>query len=185
VSETGDDVYSLGPFVHCYRCGGRLQITRREERPRRWCPACDRIFYHNPVPAAGGVITDEDGRVLLVRRRFEPRAGAWCLPAGFMEYDESPAECAVREIHEETGLRAHIGDVFGVYAGRDDPRHAAVLILYRMGIDGGELRAGDDASELSFFAPPAIPADIAFRAHREALVDLFGEDLAPAARPRD
>jgi 8-oxo-dGTP diphosphatase len=45
-----------------------------------------------------------DGKVLMMRRRKEPNFGQWTAPGGKVELDESPAECAVRELREETGL---------------------------------------------------------------------------------
>jgi 8-oxo-dGTP diphosphatase len=168
-----DSISSPGPYVYCPLCAIALVITDQEDYPRRYCPRCDRIFYHNPAPAAGGMILKE-GRILLVKRKFPPRVGAWTVPAGFLEYFESPAECAVREVLEETGLQTQVTSIFGVYAGNDDPRHTAVLILYHMDIQGGTLVPGDDASEAAFFAPSQLPTDIAFRAHRQALQDFFG-----------
>lgn len=88
-----------------------------------------------------------------------------------MEYGEHPETTAVREALEETGLRVRLSEIFGVYAGRDDPRTRAVLILYRATIVGGRLEAGDDASDVGFFPLDRLPRPIAFRAHREALRD--------------
>jgi len=167
-------IHSLGPYRFCSLCAGPLEVTHEEQIPRRWCPACKKIYYHNPVPAAGGVVV-EDGRVLLVRRKFPPRPGAWTLPAGFLEYHESPSACAEREVAEETGLIARVAALFGVYSGHDDPRQTAVLILYRMTVEGGRLSPGDDASEATYFAQHELPEDIAFRAHRQALSDLARE----------
>ena len=48
----------------------------------------------------------KDGQVLLMQRRKEPNLGQWTAPGGKIELNESPAECARRELHEETGLRA-------------------------------------------------------------------------------
>ena len=137
-------------------------------RRRPTCPVCGFIHYRNPVPAAG-VILPGRGGVLLVRRRFEPAAGAWCLPAGFMEYGESPQRCAVRELLEETGIRARLTGLFGVYAGFDDPRVRAVLILYTAERVGGRLRPGDDAIDARYFSPGRPPRRIAFAAHRRAI----------------
>lgn len=47
-----------------------------------------------------------DGHVLMMHRRKEPNLGQWTAPGGKVELDESPAECAVRELAEETGLQA-------------------------------------------------------------------------------
>jgi ADP-ribose pyrophosphatase YjhB (NUDIX family) len=110
----------------------------------------------------------------MVRRAFEPRKGYWSLPAGFMEYDESPRECAEREIGEETGLAAEARSVLGVYSGFDDPRQHAVLIVYWMEERDNRIPIpGDDAEQVEFFRQDALPAEIAFRAHREALRDAF------------
>lgn len=47
-----------------------------------------------------------DNHVLMMRRRKEPNLGQWTAPGGKIELHESPAECAVRELREETGLVA-------------------------------------------------------------------------------
>ena len=168
--------HSLGPWVYCPLCASPLTVTDREELPRRFCSRCDRVYYHNPVPAAGGVIKVDD-KVLLVQRKFHPRVGEWTLPAGFMEYFETPELCAVREVAEETGFATRIETLFGVYAGHDDPRFTALLVLYRMTVEGGTLVPGDDAQEARFFGADEIPEEIAFLAHKTALRDLFGNSL--------
>jgi len=170
-----NDDHTLGTFRFCPLCAVPLTPHADGRRRRLGCSTCGYIYYHNPVPAAGGVVL-RDGRVCLVRRSVQPRRGDWTLPAGFIEYDESPNACAEREIAEETGLRVTTGAVFGVYDGFDDPRHHAVLILYRMQeTEERPLVAGDDADRAEFFAAHEIPANIAFHAHRCALRDLYGD----------
>jgi mutator protein MutT len=154
----------------CPQCGTRLALRAEHGVRRPTCPACGFIHYRNPVPAAG-VILHRDGEVLLVKRRFAPRAGAWSLPAGFMEYGETPRHCAVRELKEETGLKARLGPLFGVYAGFDDPRVRAILILYIVARVSGRLTPGDDAIEARWFPLKRLPRAIAFQAHREALAE--------------
>lgn len=155
----------------CLRCGTALVSRDDHGHPRPTCPACGWVYYRNPAPAAG-VLLVKDGEVLLVKRRFEPRAGAWCIPAGFMEYGESPEHCAVREAREETGLSVRLTGLFGVYAGFDDPRVRAVLILYTAERRGGRLVPGDDAIETRWFPLSRPPRAIAFHAHRRALEEL-------------
>ncbi len=144
-------------------------------RMRATCPACGFIHYRNPVPAAGVILPGPRG-ILLVKRRFEPAAGAWCLPAGFMEYGETPERCAVRELREETGIVARVTGLFGVYAGFDDPRVRTVLILYAAARTGGRLTPGDDAIEARWFAASKLPRSIAFASHRRALAEYRARD---------
>lgn len=152
----------------CLQCGTELVPRDDRGHPRPTCPECGWIYYRNPVPAAG-VILPGPGGVLLVRRRWAPAEGAWCLPAGFMEYGETPEHCAVRELKEETGLDGRLTGLFGVYAGFDDPRVRAVLILYTAEREGGRLEPGDDATEAGWFPLDDLPEHIAFAAHRRAL----------------
>jgi len=98
-----------------------------------------------PVECAGAIVRDEAGRLLVVRRGHPPAQGLWSLPGGRIEPGETAAEAAAREVHEETGLDVDVGPVLitaviadGGYRVQD---FAARVI-------GGELRAGDDASDV-------------------------------------
>jgi 8-oxo-dGTP diphosphatase len=158
-------------YTHCPKCGGGLETRHHEGRDRLVCPQCGFVFYRNPVPAAG-VILVEDDRLLWARRKFEPREGLWTLPAGFVEYGEHVEECAVRETKEETGLDVELTGLFNAYMAMDDPRVQVVLLLYTARRVGGELAAGDDASEVVFCPVDETPGEIAFQAHRLALAEI-------------
>lgn len=155
----------------CPLCGSPMTVRVIDNRERAVCERCGHIAYRNPVPAAG-VILIEAGNILMVRRKFEPRAGLWTLPAGFVEYDEHVEACAVRETAEETGLEVELTRLFGAYMAMDDPRVQVVLLLYLARRTGGTLVPGDDASEAQFFPVGATPPDIAFKAHEQALADV-------------
>jgi 8-oxo-dGTP diphosphatase len=152
----------------CPRCATPLEKRDDHGTLRPTCPNCGYVHYRNPVPAAG-VILSEGAKVLMVRRKFAPRAGAWCLPAGFMEAGETPEHTAVREMREETGLEVTLTGLFGVYAGFDDPRVRAILILYTAERTGGRLTPGDDAIAARFYPLSKLPLTVAFEAHRQAL----------------
>jgi 8-oxo-dGTP diphosphatase len=155
----------------CPKCATELEWQSSGDRARPTCPACGFIFYFNPVVGAGALV-ETDGRVVLVRRGIEPKAGFWSLPAGYVEADELAEAAAIRETQEETGLEIEIEDLLGVYSfGREPP--TGVLILYSAHTIGGELRAGDDACDVRAFAPDELPQDdqIAFRTHLQALHD--------------
>lgn len=155
-------------YQWCPRCRGSLKISEVDEVIRPHCPACGFVYYQNPAPAAGAIIV-HDGRILLVRRSYDPGKNDWCIPAGFMEWDEHPQQTAIRELREETGLDISIKGLFDIFMGMDDPRTHAVLVLYFADITGGTLVPGDDASEAEYFNFDELPDNIAFQAHRDAL----------------
>ncbi len=155
-------------YTYCPWCSTKLVDRHIDGKTRQHCPECDFIHYKNPVPAAGGFIVEDD-RILLVKRKYPPREGYWSFPAGFMEWGESPANCAIREVKEETGLDVEVFSSFKVYSGTDDPRTRAILILYLVKQIGGKMEAGDDASELKFFSLNDLPKNLAFESHIRAL----------------
>jgi len=157
-------------YRFCPWCASPLAKRDFDGRWRLSCSACDFIWYKNPIPAAGAIL-NRDGKILLVKRKYPPRVGDWCFPAGFMEYDESPVECCIREVKEETGLDIVINRLFWNYSGHDDPRSNAVLAMYLADIAGGQLTAGDDALDVGFFDLDSTPHNIAFKAHRDAIAD--------------
>ncbi len=55
-----------------------------------------------------------DGRVLMLHRTKEPNLGLWTAPGGKLEWDESPMECVIREMREETGLNIRRPELRGV-----------------------------------------------------------------------
>ena len=159
-------------YHYCPKCGRPLVKQDIDHRLRMICSddSCGFIFYQNPIPAAG-VMVVQDGRILLVKRAHPPRIGWWCIPAGFMEWEEHPRETAVRELAEETGLEIRLTSTFDIYHGNDDPRTNAVLILYLGEVVGGELQAADDALDVRYFPLNDLPEKIAFEAHIQALKD--------------
>jgi 8-oxo-dGTP diphosphatase len=152
---------------YCPRCSHALEDQEAFGRVRRFCPACDMIVFREHKVAAG-VLVEHDGRVLLVRRRMQPRQGMWTFPAGFVEFDEDPAEAAVRECREETGLEVRISGLLDLIAGREHERGADIVVVYCARVVGGEPRADDDVDRVAFFGPDELPP-LAFRATQIAL----------------
>jgi 8-oxo-dGTP pyrophosphatase MutT (NUDIX family) len=107
------------------------------------------------LSTAAGVVLDDDGQVLLGRRADN---GAWSLPGGIIEPGEEPADAAVREIFEETGVIAvpealAAVTVFGpiTYENGDVVRYLEVL--FRCRAVGGSARVNDSESvEVSWHA---------------------------------
>jgi ADP-ribose pyrophosphatase YjhB (NUDIX family) len=156
------------PYTYCPHCRAEMEDQFLFGRTRRVCPECEFIHFVDPKVGAG-VLAERDGKVVLVRRAVVPALGLWCLPSGFVESDESPAEAAVRECLEETGLQVRLTGLLDVTQYGNDKRGSGIIILYRAQVVGGEPRPGDDASEVGFFGPDEMPADIAFPSNRQAL----------------
>ena len=152
----------------CPYCAGALEHRHIFGRERLYCPQCGNVIFRDPKLAAG-VLVEEQGKVLLVKRGYSPEKGKWGLPAGFMEWDEAPEETARRECLEETGLEVEIAELYDVYYYTDDFRGPGVVIIYRARIIGGRLQPGDDAVEARFFAPGELPSEIAFSSNKRAL----------------
>lgn len=82
----------------------------------------------------------EGARVLLTQRvQGAHLAGAWEFPGGKVEDGESPAEALVRELREEIGVEAVVGDVLDVTYWRY-PQKDVLLIFYRASVASGEVR---------------------------------------------
>jgi acetyl-CoA carboxylase carboxyl transferase subunit beta len=96
-----------------------------------------------PVVCAGAVVRDGTGRLLLARRGHAPGAGRWSLPGGRVEPGETPAAAAAREVFEETGLTVAVGELLATVPIGDYLVHD-----FAASVTGGELRAGDDASDV-------------------------------------
>jgi 8-oxo-dGTP diphosphatase len=99
------------------------------------------LAHHRPAPRqrlAAYALVVRDGAVLLTRNAAPPQAGAWSLPGGGVEHGEAPADAVVREVGEETGLTARVGDLLGVHdehftgiapTGREEDFHGVALVF--------------------------------------------------------
>jgi ADP-ribose pyrophosphatase YjhB (NUDIX family) len=107
-------------------------------------------------------VTDDDGRILLHRRRDNEM---WALPGGVMELGESLGDCAVREVLEETGLKVEPVGIVGIYS---DPKHVFAYddgevrqefsICLECRVVDGAVAVSDESYEVRFFAAEDVDA---------------------------
>jgi 8-oxo-dGTP pyrophosphatase MutT (NUDIX family) len=101
-----------------------------DERPIV-CDRCGWRWHANPLPAAAVLLERPDGgdtAILLLRRAVEPGAGAWDLPAGYLDPGESFEQAARREAREESGIDVELIELAGVY---HSPPANAVTAVFR------------------------------------------------------
>jgi 8-oxo-dGTP diphosphatase len=142
--------------MYCPRC--RTELTGDDAR--RECPACGFVAYASSKPTACAVV-EQDGRILLARRRYEPFAGKWDLPGGFLEKGEHPLDGIRRELHEETGLEVEPDRFIGVWMdryGSAEGARATLNLYWTAHVAGGHAEPADDVTELGWFAPEEFPA---------------------------
>jgi len=139
----------------CPRCGHELEPRHG---PHLGCPACGSSYWANSAPAVQGLLV-RNGRVLIGRRKIEPRKGFWDLPGGFLEEGEAPLDGLRREFREETGLEIEPVRLLRIDIEPYGGRHVFSVTWLVSG--DGEPVAADDVAELRWFAPDELP-DMAF-----------------------
>ena len=118
------------------------------------------------LPSVTALVFDAEARVLLVEHGD---TGAWVAPGGGIEPGETPADAAVRELEEETGLRARPVRVLGVFGGddfvvryRNGDEVEYVMTVFEMSVAGGALHPdGEEVLATGWFGADALPDDLA------------------------
>jgi 8-oxo-dGTP diphosphatase len=113
------------------------------------------ILPKTPAVAVDTIV-EEDGKILLIKRKNPPFKDMWALPGGFVEYGEAVEDALKRELKEETGIEARIKGFHNVYSAPDrDPRGHVISLCFIVG-GNGNIRSGDDAKEARFFSSEEI-----------------------------
>ena len=115
--------------------------------------------------------------MLLSRRAYEPQAGKWDIPGGFLEEGEEPLDALRRELREEAGVEIEPLELAGIWVdryGADDDATATLNLYWKARIVSGEPAPADDVAELAWFPIDDVPGDaeLAFANVAEALRSL-------------
>ena len=134
---------------------------------RDYCPECKAYFYDNPLPVVSSIVV-KDRKILLVKRKFDPMAGEWCLPMGFAESGESIEAAALRELEEEAGIKGQITGLVDIESGVSETYGDLLFVTFEVEWTGSEAKAGDDAEEVRFFDFKNLPK-LAFQSNTSAV----------------
>ncbi|HOZ48420.1 MAG TPA: NUDIX hydrolase [Candidatus Hydrogenedentes bacterium] len=123
--------------------------------------------YPRPMVTVDAVVFSRQGNtrcVLLIQRKRDPFAGAWALPGGFVEMEETLDAAVARELAEETGLTGVVLGQLRAFGdpGRD-PRGRTISVVFWGVVDGepADVAGHDDAADARWFSVDALP-DLAF-----------------------
>jgi ADP-ribose pyrophosphatase YjhB (NUDIX family) len=123
-----------------------------------------------PKIAVNAVVFNEKGEVLLARRTDN---GLWCIPGGHVDLGETLAQACVRELYEETGLKAKVLRLIGVYSDPQGSLHIAqgpewhtVRVSLLCQVTGGSIRPSEETSEIQYFDMKHLPPLITDHAQR-------------------
>ncbi len=105
-----------------------------------------------PKVGTDAAIFNENGEILLMERSD---GSGWCLPCGFVEPNETPAEGIIREVREETGLEVKITQLVGVFTRKPGAAmgpHTTVSVVHLCEVTGGELKISHEGRALQYWA---------------------------------
>lgn len=126
------------------------------------------VFYEDQMPkpitpfcGCDVFVTDDQGRVLLIRRQDN---GFWALPGGTQDLGETAAECAVRECREESGYTVKIDRLIGVwsscrykYENYPWKENEFSHLVFTAHVVAGEAKPSSETLEVAWFAEGDIP----------------------------
>jgi ADP-ribose pyrophosphatase YjhB (NUDIX family) len=140
-----------------------------------FCSHCGR--YNTRNSTATMLVLNHRNQALLIKRKRDPQAGWWAMPGGYLDWNETLADCAKRELKEETGLVVNRATLLGVYDaldrdkdGRQNIDHCYISKLIN---DQVLIPNVEEVSDIRFFSPEKLPDNIAFD-HRQMIEDYYG-----------
>lgn len=145
-------VILMAEMRFCPWCAQPLIPKEIDNRKRLACssPACDYVFWNNPIPVVVA-IAEYEGKVLLVWNKSW-REAWYGLITGFLEAGEAPEEAVLREVKEEVGLEGEIVRLIGLYP---FPEMNQLLLVYHLKV-WGDVSLGEELADLKAVHPDKL-----------------------------
>ncbi|MCD7036236.1 NUDIX hydrolase [Metabacillus sp. GX 13764] len=110
--------------------------------------------------AAAGLVTDQEGKWLVVKKKYGGLKGKWSLPAGFVNHDETLDQAILREIKEETGVEASLEGLIGIRTGVLQHKISDNMLIFKLHALTETITAQEkELSEAAFLSPEALKKD--------------------------
>jgi ADP-ribose pyrophosphatase YjhB (NUDIX family) len=166
-------------YKYCPLCGAQLELKMKGGKRRLACPDCGFVHFQNPSPGVV-VVIERDGSVLLGERSGSFGKGKWCLPQGYVEFDDDFLTAACREVKEETGLDVELRSILSVVSNFLTPRLHTLAIILLARVVSGEPCAADDLQALKWFPLAGPLPPMAFKADQHIIERLYTTGLEGA-----
>jgi 8-oxo-dGTP diphosphatase len=126
----------------------------------------------NPIPTVDIIVRKGSNKILLERRARPPFEHLQSIPGGHVEYGETVEQAALRELKEETSIKARLVAILGVYSDpKRDPRGQRISTVFIADWISGAPRGSDDAESADWFNESDVPKlNLAFD-HEQILND--------------
>jgi 8-oxo-dGTP diphosphatase len=129
------------------------------------------------IVVAAGLITDDQGRVLITQRRADqPHPLAWEFPGGKIEPGESPADALARELGEEIGAAVEVGRIWDVLY-HDYDSFEVIMLVYHCRLGRGQQAKCLEVNDLAWCLPAELAAYEILPADRPLIERLVREDV--------
>lgn len=140
--------------LSCEKYGELLDMPSTEVKTR----LSGELGYITPKIGTEAAVFNDSGEILLMER---PDGTGWCMPCGWVEPNEKPADGAVRETREETGLEVKVRRFVGVFsrhAGVGDNIHSQIAVVHLCDVVGGELTLSHEGLDLRYWPLNDVPS---------------------------
>lgn len=176
-------MHPLEKFKYCPACGSK-HFERNSEKSKK-CDNCGFEYFINPSAACVAFIMNEQGQLLIERRKHEPAKDMLDLPGGFSDMGETSLDSVKREVEEETGLKVtsaeYLFSLPNVYRYSDMDIPTLDMFYLCKVEDTACLHAADDASECMWMKPEDIRTELfGLRSVRHGLSDFLRQHLGIA-----
>lgn len=157
-------------YRYCPNCSKKIS----KKSPNLYvCSHCNYHLYENPRPTNGLLVENENGEILLVKRKYKPKKGFWDVPGGFVDIGETLEESMLREIKEELGVKVknlrYLISTPDRYLYKEVNYHT-ICFFFTGKVNTNDLKVKSDITEIKFFSKNNMPYDrMAFSGMKKAI----------------